>query len=189
MKKLSVANYEIINKQVFTVENLYKMVHDWLIENQFFDKVTGDDKFETMYMENIAQDGTKEVNAWWRTEKSIASNKYYKYDLDIEYHVLLMKNVEVTYANQKFKTSHSEVSLKVHANLILDPHDKWTSGFLKRFDNLFRNRIYKVNIEAHMRDLYRQAYDLQARLKQFLKLNQFMEVGAELYPKLGYETR
>ncbi len=189
MKKLSVANYEIINKQVFTVENLYKMVHDWLVENKFFDKVTGDDKFETLYMENISQDGTKEVNAWWRTEKSVAGNKYYKYDIDIEYHVLLMKNVEVTYANQKIKTNQSEVTLRVHTNLILDPASKWTSGFLKRFDSLFRKRIYKANIDAHMRDLYKQTYDLQARVKQFFKLNQFMEVGAELYPKLGYETR
>ncbi len=185
---VTVANFEITNKQVVNVESLYKLMHEWLVEEGYRDMATGDDKFETLYLEKITQMGGKEIWVWWRTGKVPDQNSYLRYLIDIDMHVLGMSDQEVMHQGKKIATNKAEITIFLRASLDLDYRKNFEkSSFISRFKESFQKRIYKKEIDAHMSVVYNKAYRLQNTIKQHLELATFVSLPKAFHPEKGHE--
>jgi hypothetical protein len=182
-----VAKIEIENEETFHMKNLYKMIHDWLAEEGFgsiYD--SSDDNPEIFYLERILGSGSKEHRIWWRCLRTPASSQYYRYFLSINFMTLNMKSIEVMHQGHKMKTDRGDVVLFISSYLQLDYNRRWRdSPFMMNFDKLFRNRIYKAQIEAYKIDLYKTTYRLQNIIKQYLKLKTIYEMPKAFHPEKG----
>lgn len=184
-----VSQMEIENEDTFHMKNLYKMIHDWLLEEGFVDQFDDTENPEIFYLERILGTGLKEHRIWWRVLRypgGKASSGYYRYFLKIDFLTLNMKSIEVMHQGHKMKTDRGDCIIKIWAWLQLDYDKKWrNSDFLMRFDKLFRNRIYKAQIEAYKVDLYKTTYRLQNVIKQYLKLKTIYEMPKPFHPAKG----
>ena len=186
-----VAKLEIENEETFHMKNLYKMIYNWLLEEGFTDLDNGDYP-EIMYIERILGSGSKEHRIWWRCIQVPKKSQYYRYYLKIDYMTLNMKSIEVMHQGHKMKTDRGDCIIRIWAYLQLDytyedDNSKgWRSSpFMMRWDKLFRNRIYKAQIESYKVDLYKTSYRLQNVIKQYLKLKTLYEIPRPFQPERG----
>ncbi|MBN2052485.1 hypothetical protein JW756_03200 [Candidatus Woesearchaeota archaeon] len=178
--------FEIENEEVFHLKNLYKLVHEWLVD-EGFESADGDaDKFETLYLDRMKESGEKEHHIWWRTVQTPRGNNYYRYFLKIDWQTLYMKKIEIMHKGQKFSTNKGDVILRVEAWLQLDYDDKWKdSKFLSFFERWFRERFYLDKIKSYRQDLYLTAFRLHTVVKQYLQLKAPVDWGKPFHPVKG----
>lgn len=173
LKLTPAARFTLKHRDFFNMKALYEHLHEWVVENGY---ATRDDEMfcETLMLERIRQNIGKEVWIWWRLEKSPTS--FYKYLLNIDYHIVAMNEVEVMHEGKKFKSNKGECELQITATLICDPEGKWKKHwFLKGIRDIFIKRMFRNDLDLHQKELYRDAYKLQASVKEFLKLKTFFK--------------
>lgn len=186
-----VARLEIENEETFHLKNLYKLIHDWLAEEGFKDIYGSDDNPEIFYLEKILGTGAKEHRIWWRVYRTPQKSHYYRYFMKINFLTLNMKSIEVMHQGHKMRTDRGDLIINIESYLQLDYNRKWRGKpgapkpFIMRFDKLFRNRIYKAQIESYKIDLYKTTYRLQNVIKQYLKLKTIYEMPKPFYPEKG----
>lgn len=181
-----VAKIEIENEETFHLKNLYKLIHDWLSEESFVDIYGEDVNPEIFYFEKILGSGAKEHRILWRCYKIPAKSQYYRYFLKINFLTINMKSIEVMHQGHKMKTDRGDLIINIEAYLQLDYNERWRKNpLLKNFDRLFRNRIYKAQIESYKTDLYKMTYRLQNIIKQYLKLKTLYEMPTPFHPEKG----
>jgi len=182
--------YWLLNyKDVFSMNYLYLLMHEWMIEEGYCTRA--DEEFaERMYLERITPGG-KEIWIRWRMQKKDPQgSKLFRWDLDIDFHVLTLKDVEVMHKGQKFKADKGEVEVTCQANLVIDPEQEWENHwFLKHFKKLVIYRLLKNRLEWHRLNLWEEAYRLQEALKTYLKLETYLpeREGAEFWAKKTME--
>jgi hypothetical protein len=187
---IKVAALNIESEDTFHMKNLYKLIHDWLDEEGFTD-LYGDrhpkGNPEIFYLERInAASGAKEHRIRWRCIKS--KNSYYRFFLKVDFMTLNMKSIEVMHQGYKMKTDRGDAIINIEAWLQLDYNNEWDkTPFLKnpRIKEIFRNRIYKEQIESYKVELYKTAYRLQNTIKQYLKLKTLYEMPKPFHPEKG----
>jgi hypothetical protein len=192
-RDLPVAKFEVENEEVFHMKNLYKRVHEWLVDEGFVSTDVGDDKIEIMYWERFKPDGISfEHHIWWRAVNTPKNNSYYRYFLKINYQTLNMKKTEVMSRGQKFNTYKGDVIFRIESWLQLDYKDEWgKKGFTKLFNNWlikwFSKRLYKEEIDNYKQDLYRLSYRLNSAIKQYLMLKMVDDYnwGKPFHPERG----
>jgi hypothetical protein len=169
------SDFRVKFKDVFDMKNFYKMIHDWLIEYDWEDQKGDKDHFETYYLEKIGAKGEKEHVIWWRLEKIPSKNSYYKYILELLYHTVALKNTEIVVEGKKLKVNKGEIETKIRTYVELDYEGKWSHHpVLNMFKDIFRERIFKADLESHKRELYRESFILQGAMKKYLKLKGFL---------------
>jgi hypothetical protein len=186
---------ELENEDTFHMKNLYKLIHDWLIEEGFRAMYSDPDKFyndpddsnpEIFYLERILGSGVKEHRIWWRCLRYPGNSSYFRYFLKIDFMTLNMKSIEVMHQGHKMKTDRGDCVIKIWAYLQLDYNKKFrNNNLLMKFDKMFRNRIYKAQIESYKVDLYKTTYRLQNVIKQYLKLKTLYEMPKPFHPEKG----
>lgn len=183
---IEAARFRVKNKDFFHLKNLYVTLHEWLIEEGWVK--SSDTEFpEAYYLHRDTKDGS-DIWIFWRPEKVPTGNTYYKYRLDIDWHMILMREAEVMHEGQKFKTNWGEVEIKIWAREELDFNKEWRKHWLlKNIHDIFRLRIFKKDVEAHKLELYREAYRFQEAIKTYMKLKTYMPEPelSEFYPPLG----
>lgn len=181
------AKFEIENEQTFQFKQLYKIMYEWLIEEGWRDQyLRGNENFEHLYLEKTLQDGAQEHLIWWRCEFRPYNNSYFRYVMHIDFQTIHMGKTEVIHKGNKFKTYVGDLILRVESWLQLDYESKWEKHwFLKNFDDVFRQRIYKKNVESYKRDLYNWTYRFQNMIKTFLQLKTPYEMAEPFHPRLG----
>ena len=104
-KIAEIPEFKIKYRDVFSLRNLYIMLHEMLLEEGWLgaDSSSEHDDIETLYSENVYQKGIhtggKELWFWWRASK-FAEGKYSTYlknFLDIDAHVVYLQNIEVVH--------------------------------------------------------------------------------------------
>jgi len=181
-----VAQYEIENEETFHMKNLYKLIHDWLDEEGFKSIFNDTSNPEIFYLERILGTGAKEHRIWWRCLMTPKDSQYYRYFVRVDFMTLNMKSIEVMHQGHKMKTDRGDCVIKIWAFLQLDYNRTWrNSPFMMKFDKVFRNRIYKAQIEAYKIDLYKTLYRLQGVIKQYLKLKTIYDMPKPFYPPKG----
>jgi hypothetical protein len=164
------AKFEVTNKEVFHLKNLYKLVHEWL-EIERWETIDNTGEVENLYWERVKPDGAKEHHIWWRCQKIPENNRYYRYFLKIDFQTLAIKDIEIMFQGHKMETNKGEITFRIEAWLQLDFRNEWQDHwFLKHFDKIFRERVYKKQKDSYKNDLYNEAYMLQHAIKQYLKL-------------------
>ncbi|MEM4336391.1 MAG: hypothetical protein QXG86_00090 [Candidatus Woesearchaeota archaeon] len=170
-------------EDVFSLQSLYKMIREWLIANEYASNKK-DEKMEKFYLEKHSG-GAKELWIWWRTSKIPHGSKYFKYVLNIDYHVLGMKDVEIMHKGMKIKVNKGEVEILINCYLETEAEFQLKESLLRGIANMFRKKIYRKEIEQHKKDLESEMFSLQHDIKQFLELKGFLPKSELLHPLRG----
>ena len=147
-----VRSYSLNFKHVFSMEYLYKRLHEWLIEEGYTEDSSGphgDKWMEHLYLERVDGRGAKQIWIWWRTDKEY-SNKFFKFYLNVDFHALNLSTDEIVVEGTKVKTNKGEVEVFVTAKMELDPANEWDKNFIlksKWLQKFYLNSLYKDRIE------------------------------------------
>lgn len=183
-----VARPQVVFEDPFHLKNLYKLIYQWLHENEYLDK-NSEKRMEILYSEQVRPNGTKEYHIWWRVTKQ-PDNKYFKYHIYIDFLGLNIKDTEVVKDEKKHKMQVGEITVTPTAELELeanDPKEKWANHWLlSTFRHRFRNRWYISKIEQHEDDLFEEVYRLQRTIKDYLELRQYAPTPDLFFKERGY---
>jgi len=194
----SIPEFKVKYSDVFSLRNLYIMLHELLLEEGWRGPDSDPDHadIETLYSENVYQRGIhrggKELWFWWRAFK-YPEDKYSGYLrnlLDIDAHVVYLQNVEVVHQGKKMTAQKGEIEMFFRARIESDYlREKWENHwFLKYMKPVYEKRVIHAEIEKREKELWRDAYRIQAKIKQYLQLRTFIPVPEPFFPKTyGWE--
>jgi len=176
-------------EDVFNLKELYKAVRDWLISNDYV-TAKSSENMEKFYLEKLSPSGVKEIWVWWRTARAPHGSKYFKYHMNVDFHVLGLKDIEVMHQGQKIKANKGEVEVMINCFLELEAEFEFRKSFIGMIGgsllaNRFRKRMYKKQVDAHKPDLKEDMVKLQAFIKEFLELKSFLPKSEQFYPARG----
>lgn len=194
-EKLTAADFRIKYKDFFHMKKLYIMVHEWLVEFGWFppSDVAGgrsyEDWPEVLYFQKESQKRGTELWIWWRFVKKIEDASYWQYTLNIDWHIILLKDTQVMHKGVKYDTNWGEVEISIKAEVVADAKGEWEKHwFLKHYNDIFRGRIFRQELEKHKIELYRESYRLQEAIKSYLALKTYLpepEAEAHFFPTYG----
>ena len=174
-------------KEIFKLEDLYKVMHEWLVETGYASKA--DETFpEKYFLHKVSQIGT-EVWVRWRVNRNPlpGEQKFWRFDIDVDMHVLGLQDVEVAVQGKKIKANKGEVEVQVAANLVIDVEKTWKQNvFLKPFRKWFFDRVHSKKRDMMKSKLYAEAFEFRDVINNYLELETFLPVkGAksEFWPK------
>ncbi len=198
---VSLPVFTVKYKDVFSLKNLYVMMHELLLEEHWmgFDDQEEDllahSDIETLYSENVYQHGIhyggKEIWVWWRAKKQPMrrDNFYFLNTLDLDWHCVHTEEREIVHQGKKMKTQFGELEIFFKPRIISDVGHKWENHkFLKHFKKIYEKRIMHAHIEKREKDLWRDVYRLQSKVKAYLNLRIWTPTPELFHPKLyGFE--
>ncbi len=193
----AIPEFRVKYNDVFSLRNLYIMLHEMLLEEGWSGKDGEADHadIETLYSENVYQKGIhrggKEVWFWWRASK-FAEGKYSSYfinKLDIDAHIVYLQAVEVVHQGKKMNAHKGEIELFFRARIESDYKSEWDKHwFLKYMKPIYEKRIIHAEVEKREKELWRDVYRIQGKIKQFLELRTFIPVPEPFFARrYGYE--
>jgi len=178
---LEAARFRIKYKDYFHMKNLYIMIREWLIEEGY---ATRDDPGfpEDLYLQREHQKAGEELWIWWRFIKGAGGTgplhrggTYWAYYFDVDYHVILLREVEVMHQGVKYKTNWGEPEILITARIVYDHSGTWRKNwFMKEMHRLMFKRLMKKELESHRLELYRDAYRLSEAIKTYFKLKTYL---------------
>jgi hypothetical protein len=185
---------EVIHKDLWNMQGIYRMVRQWLIENNYADKkddTTMEAAMEILYW---LKRGTpmdpneREMRIWWRTQKRGIpygmSSKFYVHHMDIDWHVIMMVDREIMRNGKKEKVQFGELRLMIKPYIQVG--DIQGTPILKYFDYWFRTRLIKKNLEENRKILYQDAYVLQNAIKKYLEIQTYQPVEEPFHEKFDF---
>jgi len=182
-----IANFSILYKDAFSWEWLYKMIHEWLNSEGWDSYSKGDKWKEDNFIQRNLPFG-KEVWVWWRVKKG--RGKYIATYLDVEYHILGMKDTEVMHEGKKLEVQKGEVEVFIRAHIELNDAMIRKVPFMNSDWKLewFKKRWYRKEIDQEEARLYDDAFRLQHAIKQYFDLRGWMGeyAGKPFIPKKGF---
>jgi len=179
-----VTKYTINRKDLLQLDNLYLLMHEWLVEHNY---VTRDDfAFPEKYYLHKDGPGGKEI--WWRwrpTRSPMHNNQRWRFDLDIDVHVLMLKDAEAVINGKKFKAQSGEVEIAVAANLIEDPTGQLQKSVFKDFKKMLYTRMWKQQAKMLEDELYRESLAFRDAINTFLTIETYLPTKEwpEFWPK------
>ena len=189
--------FKVKYRDVFSLRNLYIMLHEMLLEEGWKGADGNDDHedIEILYSENVYQKGIhrggKELWFWWRANK-FAEGKfsgYIKNFLDIDAHVVYLQNVEVVHQGKKMTAQNCEIEMFFKARMELDYNHQWDHHwFLKYMKPIYEKRIIHTELGKREKELWRDVYRVQSKIKSYLGLRTWMATPEPFFAKTyGYE--
>ena len=177
-------------KDLFVLKDVVKILEEWFKENKYVDLEGGDD-YETLYTHCIKAGGSfLDAQLWWRAVKyprgTTKDTAYLRYRIDVDMHYLGDANeTEVVAKGKKIKVYKGEITFLIRPTLDIDFRDEWgKKGLLGMVSDVFKKKIYKKEIDAHIVFILTEASRLQNMLKQFFRLETAMpEETVSQYPK------
>jgi len=183
----TVTKFVVNYKDVFLLEDLYVLMYEWLVENGYATRA--DEEFpERYYLDRTGAAG-KEIWIRWRCKKFPMSGprKFWRYDLDVDMHVLTLKDVELVVQNKKIKANKGEVEVEVVANLVYDVSGEWSkSSLLKPFRKWYFKKVVSKEKDMLEKKFYNEAFEFRDAITNYLKVETFLPTkmaGMEFWPK------
>lgn len=193
----SIPEFRVKYRDVFSLRNLYIMLHEMLLEEGWLGKDNDKEHadIETLYSENAYQKGIhrggKELWFWWRASKFPEGkySSYLKNFLDIDAHIVYLQNVEVVNQGKKMTAQNAEIEMFFRARIESDYNNEWEKHwFLKHMKPVYEKRVIHVEIEKREKELWRDVYRIQSKIKQYLQLRTFVPVPEPFFARqFGYE--
>ena len=186
-----VTKFTVNYREVFVLKDLYRRMYEWIIENDYATR--SDPDFPERYFLDKTGAAGKEVWWRWRCKKSPlpGKQKFWRFDLDIDCHVLTMKNVELVVQGKKFKANKGEVEVQVSAKLIMDASGEWRkNALLKPFRGWYFKRTLSKTKDMLEKELYNEAFEFRDLITDYLKLKAFIPTklaGLEFAPRRTME--
>jgi hypothetical protein len=179
------ARFRLKYKDIFDFKGFYEMLHEWLNSKDWHDPEKKD-HYEEFYLEKIDPGDFREIHVWWRPEKSSESTEFYKWKMMIDFKIIAMKSTEIMYQGHKIKADKGEVEMKIWSFLELVGYKKWSKHpFLKHMYQIYRRRIHEADLMKQKLRLYRETYEMQNVMKNYLQMKLFLPVA---YGEQFHET-
>ena len=195
---IKIPEFRVKYKDVFSLRNLYLMLHFTLIEEGWVgsDGEPDGSDVETLYSENVYQKGIhkggKEMWFWWRVHKTYGGkySSYIKNYLEIDAHVVYSQNVEIVHQGKKMTAQNCEIEMFFRPRIELDEDHKWANHWmLKHLKPIYHNRILHPELDKREKELWRDVYYIQSKVKQFLQLKTFVQTPEPFFARqYGYEN-
>jgi hypothetical protein len=196
-----IPQFSVKYKDVFSLQNLYVMMHELLQEEGWLgfdgeeEAMSAHSDLETLYSENVYQRGIhyggKEIWVWWRARKHHEGrgSEYFLNTLDIDWHAVSVQEREVVHQGKKMNAIFGELEVFFTPRIISDLDLKWKNhAFLKHFKRFYEERIMQANVEKREKDLWRDVYRIQSKVKSYLTLKTWMPTPELFHSKLyGFE--
>ena len=198
-----IPQFSVKYKDVFSLRNLYVMMHELLLEENWLgfegneEGMASHSDLETLYSENVYQKGIhyggKEYWVWWRASKQHEDRKslYFLNTLDIDFHVSNLFDREIVHQGKKMRVQQGELEVFFKARIISDVGHEWEkSKFLRHFKKVYESRIMHPQIEKREKELWREVYRIQSKVKAFLNLRTWEPTPELFHPKTyGFEEQ
>ena len=195
--EIRIPEFKVKYNDVFSLRNLYIMLHELLLEENWLGPDSDPDHtdIETLYSENVYQKavhrGGKEMWFWWRAQKFLEGkySGYIQNKLDIDAHVVYLETLEAVHQGKKVNVQKGEIEMFFWAKMILDDKDEWDKNwFLKYMKHIYEKRLIHVELEKREKELWRDVYRIQGKVKQYLELRTFIPVPEPFFARrYGYE--
>lgn len=172
------------------MKELYKVLHDWLMDNDWRDTDEGNDHWESYYAERTTGGGAKELWIWWRLSKPVRYAPYLRYHLDIDFHGLGILPTELVKDGRKMNVHKGEIEMKIKGAIELLYTSKFKENVLLRnLERVFTKRIYKVQSERE-KELYQELHAFYNFIKQWFKLKRYLpyEEKKGFYPSQAWPS-
>jgi hypothetical protein len=195
-----IPQFKIKYKDVFSLRNLYIMMHEMLLEEGWWgwtetEGTPGSDlhaDIETLYSVNNFQKGVHsggtEYWIWWRSKRGSSIGKphgYFQDLLDIDFHGAWLQDIEVIHQGKKIKVVTGEMELFFRARVEADYNNTWKDHkILKHFQDVYEKRIMAQDIEKREKELWRDVYRISSKIKTFLNLRNFVPATPSFHPTL-----
>jgi len=187
--------------QLFSLQNLYVTMHELLLEEGWlgFENESADvfshSDLEALYSENVYQKGIhgggKEYWVWWRAQKQLERpNSYFLNVLDIDWYCAKTQESEIVHQGKKMKVHIGDLQMFFKARIMSDVGYNWERHrLLKHFKHIYEARIMPSHIQKREKELWRDVYRLQSKVKSYLNLRTWMPTPELFHPKLyGWES-
>ena len=194
---VSIPEFRIKYSDVFSLRNLYIMLHETLLEENWrgFEGGSDHEDVETLYSENVYQKGIhrggKEIWFWWQMQKFMEGkySAYLKNFLDIDAHVVYLQNVEAVHQGKKINVQKGEIEIFFRPRIESDYKNQWENHWLLKYVKpVYEKRIINVELDKREKELHRDVYKIHAKVKQFFQLRNFIVVPEPFFPKTyGWE--
>lgn len=167
--------FSLASKGAFDLGHLYNMIHDWLRVNGW-ESVSGAreaEKCEILYRQQDLSDGYQEHQIWWRLKKKPGFSSDFEYTLNINLTTRGMSKKEITEGGSKRTVDSGEISIDINCSNKFLPEDEWKTPFEKKMMWIYKR--WKGELIARSEsDMYVEVYTLQAHIKRYLNLRQFI---------------
>lgn len=180
-----VVEFHVVYDNIYSMKNLYKFIHDLLVDNGWRDYYGSNEKYmESYYFDRTNQAGT-EMWAWWRLKKN-AINPFMKYVMHIDFHTMAMNKVEIVVDGQKIKADKGEVEVVITAFIDFDTDEVLRKSIMaKLFWNILYTKTYKKKLDQESDLLEDQANILHGEIKKFFDLRGLVPSQPTFYPTKG----
>ncbi len=173
------------------LKHLYTIMHDWFIEEGWVSRK--DPEWPEHFFLLRETPRGNEMWIWWRFKKVPENNSYYRYLLDVFWHVIGAVDIEVMHQGKKYKTNKADIEILMTSKLEMDYQHENGKGWrdhpiLSPFHDIFHKRLFKADLYKRKLDLYRETYRLQEVVKGLLGMRKYLpEVeGQEFWPEKGF---
>lgn len=194
MPTIKLPDMEIIYKEMWSMQPLYRIVRQWLMENEYVD-AQGDVSLESaMEILYFFREGThinpheKELRIWWRTQKRgmpvANSSRFYTHRIDIDWNVINLVDKEIMREGKKEKVQAGELRIMIRPSI--DVKELSGTPILKYFNQWFLTRLIKKNLEENRKMLYQDSYRLQNMIKKYLELKSFLPKEELLHQRFEF---
>jgi hypothetical protein len=159
---------KVKHKAIFDLKELYQNLHEYFIDEKWCPRE--DSAFdETFHLDRTLQNGMREIWIWWRLSKKAPDSDYYKYYLDINWHIIALEDTEIVQDGKKYKSNKGEVEFIISPRVELDPEGKFAKDFLmSSFSQLFIKRIMKSPLAVRKKKLFIEVHKLRDFIKTYL---------------------
>lgn len=146
--------WELTIKESFDFKELYKRIHEYLVEEGFSDMFSGGDDFETYYHETEAADGMKTHKIWWRAEKFAKSEGHdnIKFYFILDFTTQMMVKKEIMHNGQKVKLDNGELKLECEFYIDFEANktdrDAFSNHFIMKYFKRKMRTKYNRKIES-----------------------------------------
>lgn len=160
-QKKDVYKEKLVQVGYWNYTEVYTMLFNWLKDHNY--SIT-----EKMYKEKLSGGG-KEILIEWDAGKKVTD--YFKYTINLNWHILGMKDAEVEIEGKKMKTNKGELEIVFKGTLVKDYEKRWEDKPIHKFmRGLYEEYIIRKTISEYESDLEDQTKELITDLKAFLRI-------------------
>ncbi|MBW2988674.1 hypothetical protein DRJ48_05070 [Candidatus Woesearchaeota archaeon] len=182
-EKIKLPTLTVQYRDVFLFKTLYFMIYEWLMDNGYHDEDGGEKRLEKHYEEHRHGD-LRHYRIWWRPFRIPANSGFVKYHLDIDYLGLAIQQVEIMREGRRIKAQSGEINVFINGWIEVDFQEYFKKNFIMRyFEDTFKTRWMKKNLEGHKAELKRDAFRLHGVVKKFFDLWHSMPIEVLFHGK------
>ncbi len=140
---------------------VYNLLYNWLKDHGYL-------LYENQYKEKLTSGG-KEVIILWEAKKK--TTDYFLFQIELDWHILGMKDAEVEIDGKKTKTNKGELEIVFKGTVVKDYESRWEDKPLHKFmRGFYENYIIRTTIDEYEDDMEDDTKDIVSDLKAFLRI-------------------